>query len=268
MHLAAAVVAIGLVAGLYVRGTVLRYEAGWESTFLDASQVHALLYLSQEPVNAEEIAKTLAVARSNVSTSLRELQGWGIIKPVHLLGDRREHYEAMKDVWEMARVILDERKRREIDPTVALLAECRAELGMAEARQRHRHDAKSVFLHSEVARTVEGARGPFAARGRGGRDELDVPGERRQPRQLEPDAAVALASQHAAAGGDDAFMRPARGSLGSAPRTLDWARGPMQRYFEANPDPLNLFPQPVPAAQPNTFAASVVVKSSISTLHD
>ena len=54
----------------------------------------------------------LSVARSNVSTSLRELQSWGIVKPVHLLGDRREHYEAMKDVWEMARVILDERKRR------------------------------------------------------------------------------------------------------------------------------------------------------------
>jgi DNA-binding transcriptional regulator GbsR (MarR family) len=92
------------------------------------AQVHALLYLSPEPLNAETIAETLSVARSNVSTSLRELQGWGIIKPVHLLGDRREHYEAMNDVWEMARVILDERKRREIDPTVALLRECTAEL--------------------------------------------------------------------------------------------------------------------------------------------
>jgi DNA-binding transcriptional regulator GbsR (MarR family) len=85
--------------------------------------------LSAAPgLNAETIAETLSVARSNVSTSLRELQGWGIIKPVHLLGDRREHYEAMKDVWEMARVILDERKRREIDPTVALLRECQQEL--------------------------------------------------------------------------------------------------------------------------------------------
>src|SRR3990172_6706508 len=85
------------------------------------AQVHALLYLSPEPLNAETIAETLSVARSNVSSSLRELQSWGIVKPVHLLGDRRENYEAMKDVWEMARVILDERKRREIDPTVALL---------------------------------------------------------------------------------------------------------------------------------------------------
>jgi DNA-binding transcriptional regulator GbsR (MarR family) len=96
------------------------------------AQVHALLYLSPKPLNAEEIAETLSVARSNVSTSLRELQSWGIVKPVHLLGDRREHYEAMKDVWEMARVILDERKRREIDPTVALIRECAAELKRAE----------------------------------------------------------------------------------------------------------------------------------------
>lgn len=101
------------------------------------AQVHALLYLSPKPLNAEEIAETLSVARSNVSTSLRELQSWGIVKPVHLLGDRREHYEAMKDVWEMARVILDERKRREIDPTVTLLRECAAELKHAEHPDEH-----------------------------------------------------------------------------------------------------------------------------------
>ena len=92
------------------------------------AQVHALLYLSPEPLNAEEISKALSVARSNVSTSLRELESWGIIKAVHRLGDRREHYESMKDVWEMARVICDERKRREIDPTLAMLRECVEEL--------------------------------------------------------------------------------------------------------------------------------------------
>ena len=92
------------------------------------AQVHALLYLSPEPLNAEEISKALSVARSNVSTSLRELESWGIIKAVHRLGDRREHYESMKDVWEMARVIADERKRREIDPTLAMLRECVEEL--------------------------------------------------------------------------------------------------------------------------------------------
>ena len=96
------------------------------------AQVHALLYLSPEPLNAEEISKALSVARSNVSTSLRELESWGIIKAVHRLGDRREHYECMKDVWEMARVIADERKRREIDPTLAMLRECVEELDEAK----------------------------------------------------------------------------------------------------------------------------------------
>src|SRR5437763_1693763 len=96
------------------------------------AQVHALLYLSPEPLNAEEISKALSVARSNVSTSLRELESWGIIKAVHRLGDRREHYESMKDVWEMARVISGERKRREIDPTLAMLRECVEELGKAK----------------------------------------------------------------------------------------------------------------------------------------
>ena len=88
------------------------------------AQIHALLYISPQPLPADEIAKLLSVARSNVSNSLRELQGWGIVKVVHVLGDRRDHFESLKDVWELFYVILDERKRREIDPTLALLKEC------------------------------------------------------------------------------------------------------------------------------------------------
>lgn len=91
------------------------------------AQIHALLFISPKPLNAEEIAQTLSVARSNVSTSLWELQGWGIIRTVHVMGDRRDHYESIKDVWEMFRVVLDERKRREVDPTLAMLRECVAE---------------------------------------------------------------------------------------------------------------------------------------------
>src|SRR6187401_837674 len=93
------------------------------------AQIHALLYVSPKPLNAEEIAETLAVARSNVSTSLKELQGWGIVKLVHVLGDKRDHFESMKDVWEMFRVVLDERKKREIDPTLNMLRAC---IGEAE----------------------------------------------------------------------------------------------------------------------------------------
>src|SRR5678815_1219776 len=64
------------------------------------AQVHALLFVSPQPLHAEEIANTLSVARSNVSTSLRELQGWGIVRVVHVLGDRRDHFESLKDVWD------------------------------------------------------------------------------------------------------------------------------------------------------------------------
>lgn len=88
------------------------------------AQIHALLFLSPEPVPADVIAETLAMARSNVSTSLRELQAWGIVRVVHRLGDRRDHFETVHDAWEMFRVILEERKRREIDPTVSMLEEC------------------------------------------------------------------------------------------------------------------------------------------------
>lgn len=88
------------------------------------AQIHALLYISPKPLPADEIVETLSVARSNVSTSIRELQSWGIVRVVNVLGDRRDHFESMTDVWEMFRIIMDERKKREIDPTLAVLREC------------------------------------------------------------------------------------------------------------------------------------------------
>src|SRR5919206_3633896 len=91
------------------------------------AQIHALLFLSPRPLHAEEIAATLGVARSNVSTSLRELQAWGIVRVTHLLGDRRDHFESLKDVWEMFRIIVDERRKREADPTLAMLRDAVAE---------------------------------------------------------------------------------------------------------------------------------------------
>src|ERR1700722_8847307 len=88
------------------------------------AQIHALLYISPKPLNAEEISDTLDVARSNVSNSLKELQGWRIVKLVHVMGDKRDHFEALPDVWETFRIVLDERKKREIDPTLEILREC------------------------------------------------------------------------------------------------------------------------------------------------
>ena len=92
------------------------------------AQIHALLYLSPNALAADEIAETLTIARSNVSTSVRELESWGIVRAVHVLGDRREHYECLKEVGEMVRLIVEQRKRRELDPTIQLLRSCRAEL--------------------------------------------------------------------------------------------------------------------------------------------
>ena len=110
------------------------------------AQIHALLYLSPKPLNAEEIAETLSVARSNVSNSLKELQGWGIVKIVHVMGDRRDHFESMKDVWEMFRTILDERKKRESDPTLAMLRQSVAEAKQADAYTKERlSDMLSFF---------------------------------------------------------------------------------------------------------------------------
>src|SRR5205807_10399063 len=110
------------------------------------AQIHALLYISPKPLNAEEIAEALSVARSNVSTSLKELQGWGIVKLVHVMGDKRDHFESLKDVWEMFRLVLDERKKREIDPTLALLRDCVAEAERAGPCEKHARERLAHML--------------------------------------------------------------------------------------------------------------------------
>ena len=118
------------------------------------AQIHALLYLSPKPIAADEIAETLSVARSNVSTSIRELESWGIIRPVHVLGERREHYESLKDVWEMFRIIVEQRKRREVDPTLQLLRNCLDELNREnnpDAYVRERLEEMTEFFESGMA---------------------------------------------------------------------------------------------------------------------
>ena len=88
------------------------------------SQIHALLYLSPDPLPADEITQVLSIARSNVSTSLKELQAWGLVRISHELGDRRDHFETDKDMWVLFSTIVEERKRREIDPTLTVLRQC------------------------------------------------------------------------------------------------------------------------------------------------
>lgn len=88
------------------------------------AQIHALLYLSERPLTAEEIAETLRMARSNVSNSIKELLGWKLIRRVPVMGDRRDHFEAETDIWEMVTRIAEGRKEREIDPAAAALRAC------------------------------------------------------------------------------------------------------------------------------------------------
>jgi len=138
------------------------------------AQIHALLYITPKPLNAEEIAETLDVARSNVSNSLRELQGWRIVKLVHVLGDKRDHFESMKNVWEMFRIVLDERKRREIDPTMAILEECIADAGKEKdtdknteerLRELHRFFQTTTAWYSQVAKLPASALVKFLSTG-------------------------------------------------------------------------------------------------------
>jgi DNA-binding transcriptional regulator GbsR (MarR family) len=91
------------------------------------AQIQALLYLSERPLTAEEIAETLVMARSNVSNSLKELLGWRLIRRLPVMGDRRDHYVAETDLWEMVTRIAQGRKEREIDPAAAALRACLAE---------------------------------------------------------------------------------------------------------------------------------------------
>ncbi len=85
------------------------------------AQIHALLFYNGKPLHAEELAETLGIARSNVSTSLKELQNWNLIRTTHVLGDRRDYFETSLDVWTLFRTVVRERKEREFDPTTRAL---------------------------------------------------------------------------------------------------------------------------------------------------
>jgi len=85
------------------------------------AQIHALLFLTGRPMAADEIAETLAVARSNVSNSLKELQTWRLVRVARMIGERRDHFETSKDVWELFRLIVEGRRQREVDPTLVAL---------------------------------------------------------------------------------------------------------------------------------------------------
>jgi DNA-binding transcriptional regulator GbsR (MarR family) len=99
-------------------------------------QIYALIFISQRALNADEIAEALEFSRSNVSMGLKELQSWRLVRLRHLPGDRREYFEAPSDVWEIFRVLAEERRRREVEPTLSMLRMALLEEPTSEA-DRH-----------------------------------------------------------------------------------------------------------------------------------
>ena len=114
------------------------------------AQIHALLYLTDRPLTAEEIAETLGLARSNVSNSLRELLAWRLVHRAPMRGDRRDHFAAETDVWQMVARIVEGRKAREIDPATAALQAC-----IAEAAGDRRVDPVAVQRLNELLQFVQ-----------------------------------------------------------------------------------------------------------------
>lgn len=117
------------------------------------AQIQALLYIASQPLNAEQISQTLAVARSTVSAGLRELLGWGIIRVVHVLGDRTDYFEVVGDVWEMFRLIIDRRKHIELDPTLEML---RQVVGELEDRPEQEVEHEKLAAMLDFFETVSG----------------------------------------------------------------------------------------------------------------
>ena len=115
-------------------------------------QIYALIYVSQRPLNADEIAEALEFSRSNLSMGLKELQAWRLVSLRHIAGDRREYFEAPSDAWDIFRTLAEERRRREIEPTLTMLRSALMEEPTtpedrhAQARMRDMHDLIELMM--------------------------------------------------------------------------------------------------------------------------
>jgi DNA-binding transcriptional regulator GbsR (MarR family) len=111
-------------------------------------QIYALLYVSPEPLNAEQIVDALGVSRSNVSMGLKELQAWNLAIPKHIPDDRRDHFTTPDDVWQILRTLAEERKKREVDPTLSVLRELLMQ-SPGSAEERHAQ-ARMAEMHGLI----------------------------------------------------------------------------------------------------------------------
>lgn len=117
------------------------------------AQIHALLYLHGKPIAADEIAGALGVARSNVSTSLKELQSWKLARIVHVMGDRRDHFETSTDIWELFKLIVEGRRQREIDPTLTVLRDTLVSPEMANETKETEQRIRNTLQFMETLTT-------------------------------------------------------------------------------------------------------------------
>lgn len=114
-------------------------------------QIYALLFLSPEALNAENIAETLGISRSNVSMSLKELQSWHLVNLLHKVGDRRDYFESPKDVWEIFRILVEEKRKREVDPTLSLLRNLLLEIPTNEQQSYEQQRISDMLELIELA---------------------------------------------------------------------------------------------------------------------
>jgi DNA-binding transcriptional regulator GbsR (MarR family) len=112
------------------------------------AQVHALLFISKDPLSAEQVMDELQISRGNVSMSLRELINWGIVYKMHIKGERKEYFTSEKDAWQFFKIISRERKKREIDPTITVLRNVISDLDPAD-------DPESVYARQQIASLLE-----------------------------------------------------------------------------------------------------------------
>ena len=115
-------------------------------------QIYALLVLSEEPLNANTLGETLGVSRGNVSMAIKELQSWRLVKVQHYPGDRKEYYQPLGTIWDMASTVFEERRKREVDPTLSVLrdilmqAQEANEDDYALQQMREIHDLLEMFM--------------------------------------------------------------------------------------------------------------------------
>jgi DNA-binding transcriptional regulator GbsR (MarR family) len=108
-------------------------------------QIYALLYVQGKPLNAEQIAEYLSFSRSNVSMGLKELQAWRLVKLLHQPGDRREYFEPPKDIWDIFKALLEERRRREVEPTLSMLRDALLENPSSEDDRRAQQRLREMY---------------------------------------------------------------------------------------------------------------------------